>query len=487
MRIKEQMRLKIRSLMILGSIFFLLFHSMTLSVMAQMPPNTFSDLVEKLMPAVVNISIHATIKNNQQPFQRGRRLEDFLEDFMQQRRHSQEKKQVRKISSLGSGFVIDPEGTIVTNNHVINNADEIFVTFSDGQKYPAEIVGRDSRTDVAVLKVKVSKKLPFLTLGDDSKMRVGDWVFAIGNPFGLGGSLSVGVVSAVNRNINSGPYDSYIQTDAAINKGNSGGPLFNLEGEVIGVNTAIISPSGGSVGIGFAMPANLVKTVISQLQDYGETRRGWLGVRIQEVTSELAESLSMDRPYGALVSEVTPNGPAEKSGIKQGDVIISFDGKKVSKMHNLPRIVAETKIDKHVEVTVLRRGKKRKLNVQIGRLEERTSGNKEQSSSQQDNKDNYLKILGLTLKTLNNDMRESAKLKENEGGVYIVSVDQESIVDTNEIRAGYIILEINQTVMRQPKDVVNLIKKSQESGSKSVLVFLKTPIGKRFIALKIAQ
>ena len=278
----------------------------------------FADLAEKLTPAVVNISTSQTVEQRrsrgpgQPPFDR------FFEDFFNQRRGGG-KAPSQKVSSLGSGFVVDPKGIIITNNHVIEEADEITVTFSDGSKLDAELIGRDPKTDLAVLKVSSKKRLPYVPLGDSDKARVGDWVIAIGNPFGLGGSLSAGVISAINRDINAGPYDSFIQTDAAINRGNSGGPLFNMKGEVIGVNSAIISPSGGSVGIGFSIPSNLAKTVTAQLQNFGETRRGWLGVRIQQVTDELADGLSLGAARGALVSEISPDGPAEKGGVKVGD------------------------------------------------------------------------------------------------------------------------------------------------------------------------
>ena len=259
---------------------------------AQNMPQSFADIVEDLMPAVVNISISTTVQNppgiQMSPF------EDFFEEFME--RDEKEPPKKRRVSSLGSGFVIDPSGIVITNNHVVENAEEIIVNFSNGEKFKAELLGRDPKTDLAVLKVITDKKLPFVKFGDNTKARVGDWVIAIGNPFGLGGSLSVGVISAINRDINSGPYDSYIQTDAAINKGNSGGPLFNLDGEVIGVNTAIISPTGGSVGIGFSIPADMAQIVIMQLREYGETRRGWLGVRIQRITEDLAESLGLSKP-----------------------------------------------------------------------------------------------------------------------------------------------------------------------------------------------
>ncbi|MEC7266675.1 MAG: Do family serine endopeptidase, partial [Pseudomonadota bacterium] len=331
-------------------------------------PDGFADLAERLMPAVVNISTSQTVDTSatppgQPPFN------DFFEEFFRQRQDPQAPSR-RKVSSLGSGFVIDPDGIIITNNHVIEEADEIVVNFSDGSKYDATVIGRDPKTDIAVLKINADKALPFVPMGNSSSARVGDWVIAIGNPFGLGGSLSAGVISAINRDINAGPYDSFIQTDAAINRGNSGGPLFNLDGEVIGVNSAIISPSGGSVGIGFSIPADLASSVIAQLRKFGETRRGWLGVRIQAVTDDLAESLGLDKPRGALVSEVSEDGPAKKGGIRVGDVIVRFNGTDVPQMRDLPRIVADTEISKKVKVEVIRRGKSKTLTIVTGRLEE---------------------------------------------------------------------------------------------------------------------
>ncbi len=273
----------------------------------------------------------------------------------------------RKVNSLGSGFVVDPAGIIITNNHVIEDADEIEVNLSDGSKLKAELKGRDGKTDLAVLKVKPPHPLTAVTFGNSDSIRVGDWVMAIGNPFGLGGSVTLGIVSARNRNINSGPYDDFIQTDAAINRGNSGGPLFNMAGEVVGINTAIISPSGGSIGIGFSIPSNTARRVIDQLVAFGETRRGWLGVKIQEVTDDLAKSLKLDMARGALVADVTPTGPAEKAGIKPGDVVVKFDNKPVHEMRDLPRIVADTPVGTKVAIEVLRKGNPMTFTVELGR------------------------------------------------------------------------------------------------------------------------
>ena len=449
---------------------------------AQNMPQSFADIVEDLMPAVVNISISTTVQNppgiQMSPF------EEFFEEFME--RDEKEQPKNRRVSSLGSGFVIDPSGIVITNNHVVENAEEIIVNFSNGEKFKAELLGRDPKTDLAVLKVITDKKLPFVKFGDNTKARVGDWVIAIGNPFGLGGSLSVGVISAINRDINSGPYDSYIQTDAAINKGNSGGPLFNMDGEVIGVNTAIISPTGGSVGIGFSIPADMAQIVITQLREYGETRRGWLGVRIQRITEVLAESLGLSKPKGALVSEIIPGGPADEAGMKQGDVILSFDGKEVVEMRDLPRIVAETPIDKAVKVKVQRRGKVVILKVKVGRLEESNQlAETQPANPKKQTKQPGLKLLGMTLETLDAKTRARAGLDDEKEGVLIAQVDEDSSASESGVKSDDIIVEVDQTSVAKPQDVEDLVNKAKKAGKKSILMLMHTPQGLRFVAIKI--
>ena len=449
---------------------------------AQNMPQSFADIVEDLMPAVVNISISTTVQNppgiQMSPF------EDFFEEFME--RDEKEQPKNRRVSSLGSGFVIDPSGIVITNNHVVENAEEIIVNFSNGEKFKAELLGRDPKTDLAVLKIITEKKLPFVKFGDNTKARVGDWVIAIGNPFGLGGSLSVGVISAINRDINSGPYDSYIQTDAAINKGNSGGPLFNMDGEVIGVNTAIISPTGGSVGIGFSIPADMAQIVITQLREYGETRRGWLGVRIQRITEDLAESLGLSKPKGALVSEIIPGGPADEAGMKQGDVILSFDGKEVAEMRDLPRIVAETPIDKAVQVKVQRRGKVVTLKVKVGRLEESDQlAESQDANSKKQTNQSGLKLLGLTLEKLDAKTRGRAGLDDDKEGVLIAKVDADSSASESGVKSGDIIIEVDQKSVAKPQDVRDLVNKAKKAGKKSILVLMHTLEGLRFVAIKI--
>lgn len=458
------------------------------AVEARPAPDGFADLAERLMPAVVNISTSQTVQQRRSRGPGAPPFNDFFEEFFNQRRGGPGQPESRKVSSLGSGFVVDPKGIIITNNHVIEEADEITINFSDGTKLPAELIGRDPKTDLAVLQVETKKRLPFVPLGDSDAARVGDWVIAIGNPFGLGGSLSAGIISAINRDINAGPYDSFIQTDAAINRGNSGGPLFNMKGEVIGVNSAIISPSGGSVGIGFSIPSNLATSVVGQLRQFGETRRGWLGVRIQAVTDELAESLSLGAARGALVSEISPDGPAAKGGIRVGDVIVSFDGKKVPTMRDLPRIVAETKIDKPVSVEVVRRGKSKKLSVVTGRLEEPDLAKETQSkNAPKKNANGEYMHSGLTLQNINPESRRDFELGDKASGALVVDVDRSSVAFEAGIRVGDVIAEIDQQAVGSAKTAVEALQKAEKSGRKSVLIFVQSRGTVRFIALPLSN
>jgi serine protease Do len=449
-------------------------------------PDSFADLAEKLMPAVVNISTSQTVDRRSAAPGRPP-MNDFFEEFFRRGQRGQggpsAKPKQRKVSSLGSGFIVDAEGIIITNNHVIDGADEIVVTLADGTKLDATLLGRDPKTDLAVLSVSTKRKLPFVPLGDSSVSRVGDWVIAIGNPFGLGGSLSAGVISAIKRDIHAGPYDSFIQTDAAINKGNSGGPLFNLDGEVVGVNSAIISPSGGSVGIGFSIPSNLVKSVVGQLREYGETRRGWLGVRIQAVTDELADSLGLDETAGALVSEVAPDGPANKGGVQVGDVIISFDGRKIPEMRDLPRIVAETKIDKSVKVEVVRRGAKKTLRIVTGLLDEPKEEDdmkRTQDKAPEASKD--VEVAGLTLQNVSPDARLKFDLGDDVKGALIVDIDDQSAAYESGLRVGDVLVELGQKQVESAQDVAESVKAAQKAGKNTVLVFVMSGKNGRFVA-----
>ena len=451
-------------------------------------PGSVADLAEKLQDAVVNISTTQTLKGGKGvPFPnipKGSPFEEFFEDFFDRQ---QRPGRPRKVTSLGSGFVIDSSGLIVTNNHVIDGAEEIFIKFRDGSKLKVEkVVGTDSKTDMALLKVNPDKPLMALQFGDSDKMRVGDWVMAIGNPFGLGGTVTLGIISAKKRDINSGPYDEFIQTDAAINRGNSGGPLFNMEGKVIGVNTAIISPTGGSIGIGFAVPSKTAVHVIDQLRRFGETRRGWLGVRIQTVTESIADSLGMDKPTGALVASVTEDSPAEAAGIEVGDVILSFDGNKVENMRGLPRLVAQTPIGKTVEVEILRNEKKRILNVPLGRLPEKKQAAKSDKSEKMEVEKTSL--LGLTISPMSDELRSRFKIAKDIEGVVISAVDPDSDAAAKNIAAGNVIVEVKGKKVTTLSDVEKAIEGAKKAGRNSVLLLIAGGKGElRFVALALKK
>jgi serine protease Do len=457
---------------------------------ARSAPDSFADLAEKTLPAVVNISTTQTIKGGAGPgrpqFPPGSPFEEFFKDFFDKQQQQPNNKSPRKATSLGSGFVIDASGLIVTNNHVIADADEIFVRFQDDVTLPAKLIGRDEKTDIAVLKVETDKPLPFLPIGDSAKARVGDWVVAIGNPFGLGGSVTAGIISARQRDIRSGPYDAFIQTDAAINKGNSGGPLINLAGEVIGINTAIYSPSGGSVGIGFAVPTSLAKSVIGQLRKFGETRRGWLGVHIQTVTDEIADSLGLGSARGALVANVTEGGPAEKGGVLAGDVILRFDDKEVDKMRKLPRLVAETEVGKSAAVVVWRKGKEVRLSVDLGRLEAQEAKAVATSDVPDSNsKAALVDEIGADLATLDDKLRAQFSISEDVDGVVITELKPDGNAAQKGLEPGDVILEINQDSVASPGDVASMIAKAVEAGRTSVLLLVNRSGDRRFIVVPV--
>ena len=456
---------------------------------AKAAPESFADLAAKLLPSVVNISTTQTLEGRggvEMPqLPPGSPFEDFFREFFERNRPQQRQ---RKVTSLGSGFIVDASGYIVTNNHVIKDADEITVALQDGTRLKAEVVGRDPKTDMAVLKVKPTGKLTAVRFGDSDKARVGDWVVAIGNPFGLGGSVTAGIISARNRDINSGPYDDYIQTDASINRGNSGGPMFNLDGEVIGINTAIFSPSGGSVGIGFAVPSATASPVIAQLIKNGQVRRGWLGVHIQAVTEEIAETLGLKDAKGALVASVIKDGPAEKGDIKAGDVILRFDGKEVPEMRKLPRIVAATDINKTVDVVVWRNSEKMTLSVSVGELEEREAkvASRSRGGEKAGKAAEKIEALGLTVAEVTTDLRERYSLDKDAKGVVVTAVDEGGAAAEKGIRPGDVIAEISQEEVVTPADIVARIKDARKSGRKSVLLLVEGQGGLRFIAVRIA-
>lgn len=456
-------------------------------------PASVADLAEGLLDAVVNISTSQNVGGSGRTLPRmqapdGSPFQDFFDEFFKERQG--EGQRSRKVTSLGSGFVIDAkEGIIVTNNHVIDGADDIEVNFADGSKLKAELVGADSKTDLAVLKVEPVKPLTEVPFGDSDKMRIGDWVMAIGNPFGLGGTVTVGIISARGRDINSGPYDNFIQTDAAINRGNSGGPLFNMNGEVIGINTAIISPSGGSIGIGFAVPTELAVNVIDQLREFGETRRGWLGVRIQPVTDEIAESLGMDEAKGALVAGVVRGGPVDDGSIEPGDVIIRFDGKEVEAMRDLPRVVAESPVGKAVDVVVIRNGKEETVKVTLGRLEDsEKQANADDGSGSPALPDalETLDVLGMTLAELTDDGRQEFAIADDVEGVLITDVDPDSAAAEKRIMPGDVIVEIAQEAVMTPQDVEDRIAALKQDGRRNALLMLAGRTGElRFVTVRM--
>lgn len=454
---------------------------------AQIRPESFADLAQKLSPSVVNITTSQTI-TEQSPglspmIPEGSPFEDFFRDFMD--RQEGEPRQ-RRAQALGSGFVISADGYIVTNNHVIEQADEIMIEFLDGSELPAELVGTDPRTDIAVLKVEPAAPLPFVAFGDSDLARVGDWVLAIGNPLGQGFSVSAGIVSARNREL-SGSYDDFIQTDAAINRGNSGGPLFNMAGEVIGVNTAILSPNGGSIGIGFSMSSAVVSGVVTQLREFGETRRGWLGVRIQPVDEGVAEAIGLDEVRGALVADVPP-GPAADGGIEAGDVILTFDGREIDEMRELPRVVASTQVGKAVRVIVFRDGRTRTLSVTLGRLED--SSTTEVETDEETGKvtaPEQAEIAGMTLMGVTAEMRQQYDIPETVRGVVVTDVDETSDAYTRGMRVGQVIAEVGQRSVAEPADVVSIIEEVQAAGRKSVLMLVRDGGAPRFVALDLDE
>lgn len=453
-------------------------------------PQSVADLAEQLIDSVVNISTSQKVRGSQgipmPEVPEGSPFREFFEDFFNRQQNGDGAP--RRVQSLGSGFVIDADGIVITNNHVIEDADEIIVNFNDGSKLKAEVLGRDKKTDIAVLKVEPSKSLKAVQFGDSADLRVGDWVMAIGNPFGLGGTVTTGIVSARNRNINAGPYDNFIQTDAAINRGNSGGPLFDMEGRVIGINTAIISPSGGSIGIGFSIPSSIAVDVIKQLRAFGETRRGWLGVRIQEVTDELAEGLGLDKAKGALVAGITKGGPADKAGINVGDVIIEFNGQDVKTMRLLPRIVASTSIGSDVAVKLLRKGKEIMLDVHLGRLEKSELHAASDDGKGQNKKAETENILGLTLASMTEELRQKYNLDQGVGGVLITDLNVDSVASEKQIQPGEVIVEVAQEEVHSPEDVIKRVKKLKADGRKSVLLLIAGKGNElRFVAIPLKK
>jgi serine protease Do len=459
--------------------------SQSLMASARGAPETFADLAERISPAVVNITTSTTVEGRTGPqgiVPEGSPFEDFFREF--QDRQGPNGDRPRRSSALGSGFVISEDGYIVTNNHVIEGADEIMIEFFEGFDLPAKLVGTDPNTDIALLKVEADNPLKFVNFGNSDMARVGDWVMAMGNPLGQGFSVSAGIVSARNRAL-SGTYDDYIQTDAAINRGNSGGPLFNMDGDVIGVNTAILSPNGGSIGIGFSMASNVVTRVVDQLKEFGETRRGWLGVRIQDVTDELAEALGLEEAKGALVSDV-PEGPAMEGGMMAGDVIVSFDGVDVEDTRQLVRVVANTPVGKAVRVVVYREGKTETLKITLGRREE-AQGAVPASIDAPDVEPEELETLGLTLVPLTDEIREELQVAEGTEGLAVMSVDETSEAYEKGMRAGDVITEAAQNPVTAVTDIEERIAEAKEEGRKSILLLVRRAGDPRFVALAVDE
>jgi serine protease Do len=447
---------------------------------------SFANLAEKISPAVVNITTSTTVAGRTGPqgiVPEGSPFEDFFREF--QDRNGQGDRP-RRSSALGSGFVISEDGYIVTNNHVIEGADEIQIEFFEGFELPATLVGTDPNTDIALLKVESETPLKFVKFGDSDTARVGDWVMAMGNPLGQGFSVSAGIVSARNRAL-SGTYDDYIQTDAAINRGNSGGPLFNMDGEVIGVNTAILSPNGGSIGIGFSMASNVVTRVVDQLQEFGETRRGWLGVRIQDVTDDVAEALGLASAKGALVSDV-PEGPAMEAGMQAGDVIVSFDGREVEDTRGLVRQVGNTEVGKAVRVVVNRDGATQTLLVTLGRREEAESAvPASQPGPDAEETPQSMELMGLTLSPLTGEIREQLELPDSAKGLAVMDVDETSEAFEKGLRAGDVITEAGQAQVLAISDLEERIAEAKDAGRKSILLLVRRAGDPRFVALNIAD
>ena len=443
----------------------------------------FSKLAEKSMPSVVNISAITVVETRSQPFPfqfpPGSPFEEFFKDFDQNRG-----PQKRRSTALGSGFVIKDNGTVITNNHVIQNAEGILVKFTDGKEYEAKLIGTDPVSDIAVLKIQSNKKFPAVKFADSDKAKVGDWVLAIGNPFGLGGTVTQGIISAINRDINMGRYDNFIQTDASINQGNSGGPLFNMDGEVIGINTAIFSNSGGSVGIGFAIPANFAKNVIDQLIQYGETKRGWLGVRIQTVTKEIADSLGLNETIGALVTDVNKNSPADKADLQQGDIITEFNGQKVKTMRDLPRLVGEAEVGKPAKLKIWRKKRFITKTVVLGRLEDTAEFKKQKTPTKP--QEQKLSSLGIDIRNINdNDAKNRSKLR-NKSGVIIKKIDPNGPMSLLAVRPGDAIVALQNTSIKNVRDFEKKLKKQINSGRKSILLtIIDLQNSTRYIGVKI--
>jgi serine protease Do len=460
------------------------------TIAAQAKPESLAPLAEKISPSVVNITTSTLIEGRTGPqgtAPEGSPFEDFFREFQDRNRGEDGAPAPRRSSALGSGFVISEDGYVVTNNHVIEGADEITIEFFSGEELVAKVIGTDPNTDIALLKVEADGPLPFVSFGDSDASRVGDWVIAMGNPLGQGFSVSAGIVSARNRAL-SGTYDDYIQTDAAINRGNSGGPLFNMDGAVIGVNTAILSPNGGSIGIGFSMAANVVTRVVDQLKEFGETRRGWLGVRIQDVTEDVADAMGLETATGALITDV-PVGPAMDAGLETGDVILSFDGVDVADTRGLVRQVGNSPVGATVRVTVLREGKSQTIAVVLGRREDANSAEakEDEDDSATPNEPEVSSLLGLTVTPLTDDMREELNATADMQGLAVTNVADGSEAFEKGLRAGDIITEAGQQKITSIANLNERVEAAREAGRKSLLLLVRRAGDPRFVALTLDE
>ncbi|MDA7714437.1 Do family serine endopeptidase [Candidatus Pelagibacter sp.] len=460
-------------------VFFTL--TFVMQVNAKDEPASFADLAERLMPSVVNISTTTTVTTNANPFPGfqfppGSPFEDMFKEFGT--------PQKRKSSALGSGFIIDAKGIVITNNHVINDAEDIVVRVGGDKEYKATIIGADPLSDIAVLQIDSKEKFTPVQFGDSDKARIGDWVIAIGNPFGLGGTVTAGIISARNRSIGLSRYEDYIQTDASINSGNSGGPLFDMNGDVIGINTAILG-KGGSIGIGFSIPSNSAKKVVSQLLEFGETKRGWLGVRIQVVTEEIAEVEKLDEPRGALVASVAEKSPSEKSGIKAGDIILEFNGTRINEMKELPIIVAQTEVGKTVDVKVWRNKKEITKKIKLGRLETSSDFKEEKKEVEAETPEiSEIKSLKIITRLLNQKDIEQRKLPNQTTGLIITNIGKNSKV--NYLNVGDIIVEAQKKKIRSVKDFEDIIDTALKSNQKTILIVIyNSQNQRRYIGVKL--